>query len=648
MTDNSKLDIIIQKVIKKPIKTAFNITIEELTNVLRYFSAKYYNEIPLISDDTFDTLKVVLEERDPNNPYLKEIGAPVVKDYVVLPYPMGSMNKIKLGGTELDAWIAKYKGPYVISDKLDGASAGIVRDKSGKIKMYSRGNEKEGQDITHLLPYVLDYKSLQKAMPNDCAIRGELIISKTNFEKINNLMKKKYKNARNTVAGLVNSKDFSVQIASHTEFIGYSIIHPKSLQLTQLKTLENMKVKTVPYAAFDNISYDILKDYYTVRREKSEYDIDGIIVCDDSKVYDHVSGNPDYAFAFKMNIESQMAITEVISVTWEPSMYKYMKPTVQMKPVELSGVTVSNANAHNARYVMDKKLGSGAIIKIIRSGDVIPYILQVIKPADKPAMPDMDYIWNKTNIDIIVTGVIESQNIVITTKQIAHFFKSIGVKNISEGIIKKLVQQGYNTIHKILVADKMKLAKIEGLGIKSISKIFANIEESFQNTKLENIMAGSLIYGRGMGQKKLNKIVAKFPNIVSFTPTHDQVIDIQGFDDISATQFVNNHKQFLDFFKELETVDYLDVKQFKQIKEKQKTSDKLVGLKIVFTGFRNEELTEKITDAGGTISTKVSKNTNILLYKNTDKAKNSTNYKTAIDLGIIVMTEEEFIDKYKL
>ena len=125
------------------------------------------------------------EEKDPENPYLEEVGAPVkgTKKKVKLPYEMGSLIKIKPETGALEKWVKKFGGPYVVSDKLDGASVQLYKDKDGNVMLHSRGKSIEGQDVSHLIAYVTSNESI-KNLPKNSSVRGELIISKNNFKKV--------------------------------------------------------------------------------------------------------------------------------------------------------------------------------------------------------------------------------------------------------------------------------------------------------------------------------------------------------------------------------------------------------------------------------------------------------------------------------
>ena len=223
-------DKLVKELLNDPYNYAKSITITKLVNILKKLSKGYYQQQTLVPDSVYDLLRTVLLERSPTNKFLKEVGAPISKDKVSLPFPMASLDKIKPSTDTLDNWKKEYPGPYIISDKLDGVSALIYKEDE-VIKMYTRGDTYNGQNITHLLNYVVE--SLDK-VPDNTAIRGELLISKINFEQISDRMK----NARNAVAGLVNAKNYSEEVAEITDFVAYAIVSPLYKQNDQMKLMK--------------------------------------------------------------------------------------------------------------------------------------------------------------------------------------------------------------------------------------------------------------------------------------------------------------------------------------------------------------------------------------------------------------------------
>lgn len=632
---------------KKEVKK-FNI--DELVKILRKLSDAYYNTgVSLVPDEIYDYIREELEKKDPENPFLFEVGAPIkgTKEKIRLPFEMGSLAKIKPDSEDLSRWVKKYKGSYVLSDKMDGASAQIYKDQTGKTHFYSRGDGIEGQDISHLLNIIFT-KDQIKNLPIGTSVRGELIISKNNFKKVSSYMK----NARNAVSGLVNSKTVDMKLAKITDFIAYAILNPRYKQYKQLELLDEWGFDIVEYKVVKKISNDMLSSYLEERRKACDYEMDGIVCVDDSKIYVHEGGYPDHAFAFKMILEDQIAETKVVKVEWNLSKDGYLKPRIKIEPVDLLGTTITYATAHNAKYIVDNKIGPGAKIKIIRSGDVIPYILEVTKQASEPQMPNEPYKWNNTNVDLIIKTIEGTGKRIITIKLITHFFEKLGVKYMSNGIVTKLVDNDYDSIIKILNADRTILSEIDGLGEASVTKIYTEIDRAFEECDLAMFMDASHKFERGFAYKKLNEIVKRYPTILTEKWDEDEmldkILDVEGFSDKTAELFVSHFDEFKKFYHKIAKIK--DISRFENIQEnnsEESENEKLfVGKSIVFTGFRDKDLEKFIVNNGGKVSTSVSGNTYILIHAdNADKS--SSKFAKATKSGTKIMSKSEFIKKYK-
>ena len=672
----------IEKIKKSPAQTAAELTDDELTKLLKRFADAYYNTgNSLIEDKIYDILFDILKERDPDNPFFKEVGASVKvnKQKVKLEYPMGSLDKVKPNTGALEIWIKKFKGPYVLSDKLDGVSAQIYND-NGNLKMFTRGKGNDegniGEDISHLLKYINIGKI--ENLPKNASIRGELIIKRSDFDKI----KKDYKNIRNTVSGIVNSKkldeDFS-KIAKLVNFISYAILNPELSQQQQMIQLEKWKINVVDYKIVKKLEQNDLEEYLKDRRKTSSYDVDGIVCMDSSKVHKLVPGYPPYGFAFKMVLDDQFTTATIKQIIWEPSMDSYLKPVVEIIPVELGGTTITYATANNAKMVWDNKLGKGAQIKIIRSGDVIPTIMEVIKPAKNPDMPDIPYVWNETEVDIIIDYDEDIDDDILNkvkTKILTHFFRIIGVRYLSEGIIAKLVDNNYDTAGKILGAQPEDLYDIEGLGEKSINKIFKEIESKMKTVQLHTFMAATHLFGRGFAERKLKEILKVYPNILYETWTKKELFtrinNINGFSDIMANKFIENVDDFKQFCNELQHIyditHIIKKKELKEVKKVKKvktdseteseteteteseteitTNSELLDKTIVFTGTRDKTLEIFIENSGGKVSTSVSKKTSIVVHSDNPDSSNAK-YVKAKELNVKLMSISEFKKKYQ-
>jgi NAD-dependent DNA ligase len=647
---------IINSITKDPLGWAATSSIPALVNVLKYLSETYYNTgKSIVSDTIFDQLKDILEERDPKNKFLKTVGAPISKDAVPLPYYMGSLDKIVKDVKKLNKWLEKYKGPYVLSDKLDGVSGLLYKKNSSTIILYTRGNGNEGQDVSHLIKYLISNAVIKK-IPEGMAIRGEMILSKESFEKVK--IKHELKNARNTVSGIVNAKKPTEELAKQLEFIAYGILSSSDKISVQLDTLEALGIPTVDWTNKLIINNEILENYFNERIKECDYEIDGIVVIDDGKGYKLAKNeNPDYGFAFKNQDVLESAEVIIKEIEWYGTKDSYLVPTVIIEPTELDGVTINRATGHNAKFILDNKLGPGSVVRIIRSGAVIPHITDTIKgtEASLPNIPTKDYKWSKSGVDIIYTGKEKEILDQIATSYVTFFFRKIGVKFLSEGISNKLVKTGYTTPIEVIGADEEELYDIRGLGKKVIDKIYENIEQAFDNIKLETLMAASNMFGRGLGSKKIALILKNYPDILNAEwnekTIQDKVLSIKGFDVLTANRFAKNFKNFVKFYADLrEVIDFQFTLPVKPSAKKTGTAGTacttFTDKSVVFTGFRNEDMENYIESCGGKVSSGVSKNTYMVVYAESDKISSNNKYKKAKELGIILLSSTEFENKY--
>ncbi len=667
-----KVSKIIEELKKDPDEMLNSLEKDGLKKVIDYLSDKYYNKNEsLVSDQLFDYIK---DHYEKNYNEKIQVGAPIASNSngkTKLPYYMGSLDKIKPSTGTFNKWIGDYPGPYVISYKLDGISAMIYK-KAGKVYMYTRGNGIEGQDISHCIePMGIN---TSKLLDGD-AIRGELIMSKDNFKKIADKMA----NARNAVSGIVNTKKPDPKMLKLVEFVTYWVLYPEFKTSGQLKYIKTKQFvpSCVDYIEKKNISIDELSDMLIKARSNYKYEIDGIVVIDDSKFYPQdVGSNPAWGFAFKQVLTDQIAESTVVDVIWEISKDKYIKPKIKINTVELLGSEITYATAFNAKFIVDNVIGPGAIVKIIKSGDVIPYIQEIVKQSDsgKPKMPSVKYEWNETEVDIIATELDKENMNKIIVKKLCFFFETLDIKFMAEGTIQKFVDNGYDDLPKILKADKTKLSKIDGLGSKLIDKIYESVSNGLTGRRLHEIMAASQVFGRGIGVKKFKAITDDYPNIIDIYKVYGKdhitklINGINGFETKTTTKIVDNFDEFILFFNNLLKIkpDLIKVdkaeKHDKDVKtDKSDKSDKtnksdtdkkvsnklkdFIGKTIVFTGFRDKEIEKQLEDLGSKITSSVSKNTDYVIAADTNEESNKV--VKAKDLGIKLLSKDEFYTKIK-
>ena len=437
--------------------------------MIDFANKKYHNSESIISDELYDILYDYLKEKNPTSNMITNIGAINQKNKAKLPYFMASMNKIKPDTKELSKWLTKYNSGCLITTKLDGVSGLYTTDYlNGEPKLYTRGNGKCGQDVSHLIPY------LNLPKQKNIVVRGEFIISKSIFDE---KYKSNFSNSRNLVSGVVNSQKSGEEKYPDVSFIVYEVIKPVMKPSEQVQFAIKSGFTFCKNVYSSTISNEKLSDILMDWRENYDYQIDGLVVNDD-KVYQRVEKNPDHAFAFKMVLQDQVAEAKVLDILWSASKDGYLKPRIKIEKIVLCGVEIEYATGFNGKFIKDNSINVGSIVKIIRSGDVIPHIAKVIQPAKYPKMPQIEYEWTDTGVDIIVKD--KSNNMEVLEKNLVLFFKKIEAEGVSDGTIKRLVKSGYNSIPKILSMKVDDFMKLEGFKEKKSNKMYESIQNAIK------------------------------------------------------------------------------------------------------------------------------------------------------------------------
>ena len=630
---NPNIPIIVNEFKNKGITVLDALNENQLSSILIDLNKRYYNKKPITTDNEYDIIKEYIEKKYPTNIIVKEIGAPVNKNKVKLPYEMWSMDKIKPDTNALNKWMNKYNGPYILSCKLDGVS-GLFTSEGGDTKLFTRGNGKIGQDISYLIPY------LRLPKQKDVVIRGEFVIPKNVFAE---KYQTKFANARNLVAGIMNHRTINETI-NDVHFVAYEVIKPELTPSAQMDFLQTLNIETVLHQKENILSNELLSNILINWRKNYAYEIDGIIVADDN-IYSRKTGNPEHAFAFKMVLSDQVAEAKVVDVIWNPSKDGYLKPRVQIEPIHLGGVTIEHATGFNAAFIDKNKIGVGSLIKIIRSGDVIPYIQEVITPADVTKMPNVPFKWNDTHIDIMLEDM--TGNETVLEKNITGFFKGLEVDGLGPGNVTRIINAGYNTVPKILNMKIEDFMKVDGFKLKSATKIYDSIQDKLKNASLLKLMSASNLFGRGFSEKKIELILDDYPTIlISSEPKEvkiQKVSQIKGMALKSAESFVEKIPAFLAFLNEVHLMDKLN--QSTLSKKIYDTNHPLFNKVIVFTGFRDNELQTGLANVGAKLGSSISKNTNILIVKD-EISKDTGKALEAQKLDIPIMTREDFLNKY--
>ena len=608
--------------------------IEELEEKIIKANEAYRLGSPIISDREYDTLMDELNEIDPDNQLLSKIGHKISDGRKKrLPIPMFSMNKIK-SMDDINDW-RRLKGiskneVVIITPKFDGLSLCVDEYTS---EAWTRGNGEYGQESND--HYKLIGNQLYDGVEFDpfsgipfSFTYGEVIMSKKVFiDKYSS----DFANPRNLVAGLLNSKEATNPL-SDCNYIKYGAI---PLNLNQFKTKEDILIELnqnqkeqVNYfkCKLSELTEDILIELF--HNWSINYEIDGLIIeINDITLQEKLgretsSNNPCWARAYKSQKFEQSADSEVISVSWNISKQGFLKPILHIKPVKLDGVTVSNVTGNNARFVKDMGIGPGCVIKIVRSGMVIPKVVDVIQTVEfqMPDVPNID--WNENGVELVTLFETDEQKL----KKIVAFFEILEADNVSEGVITQLWDAGYKTISDILNLTTSDLEKIDRFGKRKAKIVHDSIQKSVTNVSLSKLQHATGIF-KGLGSKKLlllEDFVTK--------PSVDQVMSIEGFAEISAKSYVDSYDEFFNFVKDLSITIAEKV-------EVVKTGSDLDGKQFVFTGVRRKDLEEVIVSRGGVIGGSVSKNTTHLVMK--AKGSGSSKETKAISLGVTILTVEE-------
>jgi NAD-dependent DNA ligase len=650
------------------------LTISRLEQLIHDASYAYYNTPrSLVSDATFDTLIDLLKQKKPDSAVLKSIGSELPEDApnkVELPYHLGSMDKVKPGSRDLKLWMSRFaKGPYIISEKLDGLSGLLVLkpDATGsKLEkhLYRRGDSDIAQEVSHLLnhiSYLSDKGSNReqailkyvKSLPTQTlAVRGELIIRKTVF---NAKYQQRYPKTRSLINGVALSKpeNFSraelQNTARDVEYVVYSVLDPLRLSHEQQFALaEKLGFHTAHSIKIQaHLTVEQLQETLLDFKGNSHYDIDGIIISDDSKVYDAPeSGNPKYSVAFKMMLTEQTQLTTVKRVEWNVTKNKLLKPRVEFEPVKIGGDTIMFATGFNAKFIKDKGIGPGAKIKIVRSGDVIPYIEDVISPAESGwSQPSISWSWTAGAIDIQPTDLTETPDYI--NKNLLQFFTTLGVEGLQAGTLDKLIAAGFDTVELILELQVANLLDVSGFQIKSAQKLVENIHKFVLSKQhpLQVLMVASNLFP-GFGLKKLDALVTGINNNSAFltnTVTSAQISKISGFSDTSAANFLANLPAFIQWLTSHPMLRIAPLTQAESIAlQKPPASSKIIDKIIVFTGFRDKALEEKITKLGGKVVDNITSTTDIIIAK--DPTSSSSKLQKARERGISILSVQEFLN----
>lgn len=632
---------------------------DKLAELVKLASYLYYNfDGGNLTDNTFDALEYTLNKRlKTKGRRYEKIGAPVLEKLrVKLPYPMASLDKVKPGSRLLLDFLASAP-KFAWSLKLDGVS-GMLVYKDGKIKgIYSRGDGTIGGDLLYLKDFVV-LPTISDPKYKNIVVRVEFILNKRDWEE---KYKGSYSNARSFVSAKINSGHVT-QGMTDIKVVAYEIIDPGPGSKVPEPSAAFLILKNLGFEVVENdtletpVVFEIMQLYKKLR-ESSIYNIDGLVLSID-KPRDVVTKleNPRHSVAFKMRLEDQIRKTKILNIEWNISRYGRMVPVAIYESVYIEGVRLHRASAYNAAHVRDWNLGKGSKIRVVRSGDTIPIIIDVeVDPTISPIYPPDKPSWHWKGSDIILDDI--EGNKTVQLKRIEHFFVTIGVPRLREKTLEKMWDAGFRDIKAITNGTPDKFIKIKGIGKKSADGYYKNIHEIMRKTRIDRYIPASTTLELGIGRKLVKQLMRYYPNILDDdAETIKRMLtkkEIPGIGTKRIANIASNIPKFKAFLLLLNKndVEYAITQDQKQ-KEKIRTrgyNTKIRGKTFVFTGFFGKidyELEDYIYDNFGNFSTAVTSSTEAVVSANLLDVTNKM--LSAQKLGVKVLSVEEFVGMYDI
>jgi NAD-dependent DNA ligase len=593
-----------------------------------------------LTDEQYDEL---MEKASPE--FQARVGHKVERDMVSLPLTMGSMNKVKTGD-EIRHWMESkgMDGDLFVTPKFDGIAILVEVNESGvPQRAFTRGDGVEGRDITGLLAGLGLFKTESKISswnPRASFLVGEAIMDTEVFKS---KYSARYKNPRNMVAGLFNKITVADAI-SDTKIVFYGMynidgnpVASKGETVNWLNVYVNnpyygsyVPSRMVrldgdiadPNAHVDFTSESLLNQVENLECDGTVWEYENRDICL-SLGKENNSMNPAFARAYKPKSKDAHT-TMVTGVRWQVSKSGRLAPVVEIEPVDIGGVTISNIYGDNAKWITDNKVGEGAIVEIIRSGDVIPRITEVIKGSESSELPavcpccETKLGESDTGVDIVCAN---SKCPDVLKSKMLHFIKIMGIDHIGPAGVDSLFDLGIQTCDALCNSNESIFLK--GFGHSIGYKAMESVYKSQAQVPLEKIMHATDHF-TGLGSTKLKEL-KKF--VLAEEPFGvEDIVAIEGFSEISAGIFMEG----LDKYKQtVAEMKFLSIKKEAVIKD-----GPMNGEVVVFTGVRDAGAEEKIKALGGEIGGGLNKKTTLLVCKDPNgtsgKLTKARNYGTKI------------------
>nr|WP_058486568.1 NAD-dependent DNA ligase LigA [Defluviitalea phaphyphila] len=641
---------------------------KELINILNKASKAYYQEDrEIMSNKEYDALYDELQELEKKTGIILSDSPTQKVGYTILsslPKVKHSQRMLSLDKTKEIAQLKNFLGDQkgLLSWKLDGLTI-VLTYRDGKLfQGVTRGNGEIGEDITN---NAKTFKNIPLFIPfkGELILRGEAVIKYSDFKKINENLppEEQYKNPRNLCSGSVRQLNNEITAKRNVYFFAFSLVE------AQGKDFEDSKVKSLEWLkslGFDIVEYKLVtKDnveevVYEFEKNISHNDFasDGLVLTYDSISYSLSLGStakfPRDSIAFKW--KDEMKETKLLAIQWNTSRTGLINPVAVFESVELEGTTVNRASLHNLSILEDLKLGIGDTIKVYKANMIIPQVAENLTKSNNIEIPkECPVCKGKTEIIQVREGKAlyctnpncEAQRI----KTLTHFVSrdAMNIEGLSEATIEKFVKKGFIKdfidIYNLYLYEE-EIKNMDGFGEKSYKNLINSIEKSKQ-VELPN-----LIYALGLNHVGLSnaKLLCKYYNYdleKIINCKMEELINIEGFGDIIANSIYTYFNKEENKERIYKLKDLLQI-QVTKINEEQILKDKTFVITGKVEHFKNrKELKEKIESLGGKVTGTVTKNTDYLINNNIES--NSSKNRKAKELGITIITEEEFLNMIK-
>lgn len=646
-----------------------NDRMRELVDLLNKASKAYYAEdIEIISNYEYDKLYDELVSLEEESGITLSDSPTVNVGYESVDYlpkeahekPMLSLAKTK-DREELKEWVGDKEA--LLSWKLDGLTVVLTYTGGELSKAVTRGNGEIGEVITanaktfKNIPLKISYKG-------DLTIRGEAVITYSDFEKINEGIDdadSKYKNPRNLCSGSVRQLDSSVTAARNVRMYAFSLVSSEDMGFDnsfekQFEFLKSLGFEVVEYKRVnkDNILDTI--EWFAQSIESNNIPSDGLVLSYDDLAYGKSLGRtakfPRNAIAFKW--QDEIKETVLRDIEWSPSRTGLINPVAIFDTIDLEGTNVSRASLHNISYVEDLMLGIGDHITVYKANMIIPQIAENLTKSNNITIPCKCPVCGgeaqvRKDADTKMLYCINMDCAAKKIKSFGHFVErnAMNIDGLSEATLEKFVSLGFiKDFVDIYKLDRYKdsIVTMEGFGERSYENIISSIEAS-KTCNLHAFINALGIAGIGSANAKL--LCKAFDNSLDklMTASINDVSLVDGMGDILAKGFVDfmHDEANINMIKEFESIlNFIKI-------EVDESTQTLSGKTFVITGSlenytNRDELKSVIEDKGGKVAGSVSSKTDALI--NNDASSNSSKNKKAKELGVPIITEEEFIQQY--